>query len=99
MIKNITHLKLSNRKLKKTLIALVNDNIPMLKYFSVTILCFGLVRCSNKDDLSLLNIVNIDKKQAMKRWWHSHQQANNGSIIFSNHCAVCHGQDEQATNN
>jgi cytochrome c len=35
----------------------------------------------------------------MKRWWHSHQQANNGSIIFSNHCAVCHGQDEQATNN
>ena len=71
----------------------------MLKYLSVTALCLALVSCSNKDDSSLFNIVDIHKKQAMTGRWYSQQQADSGSVIFSNHCAVCHGQDEQATSN
>jgi mono/diheme cytochrome c family protein len=71
----------------------------MLKYLSVTILCLALVSCSNKDDPSLFNIVDIDKKQAMTGRWYSQQQADSGSVIFSNHCAVCHGQNAQATGN
>jgi mono/diheme cytochrome c family protein len=63
------------------------------------LLCFVLVACGNENKATQPSVVNIDKKEITTGRWYSQQQADSGSVIFSNHCAECHGQNAQATSN
>lgn len=69
----------------------------MPRYFLISLLCLLTVGCSNEDKVPASNIVDINKQQLTTGRWYSKQQVDAGNIIFANHCAVCHGQNAEAT--
>ena len=67
---------------------------PML----ISLLFFLLVACGNENKATLSSFVDIDKEHITTQRWYSKVQADEGSVIFANHCAACHGQNAEATN-
>jgi mono/diheme cytochrome c family protein len=95
MIINVMLFKFIMRPL---LITLLKENKSMPKYLSVTLLCLALLSCSNEDNSSSPYAVDITKKQLITGRWYSQEQLEAGSVVFANHCAECHGQNAEATN-